>query len=115
MVHHETLFSRFFIYFVFFSDKGPMLKTLDYAIRIGSTTTILYFDFYIYIIYIYRYIYSKNNQQTDECGNIYKIFHGGTKIWILRACDENKSHTVPSYVQATVKFSFYYMDSMQKL
>ena len=33
----------------FLSDKGPMLETLDYTIRIGSTPTILYFDLYIYI------------------------------------------------------------------
>ena len=28
------------------SDEGPMLETLDYTIRIGSTLTILYFDLY---------------------------------------------------------------------
>ena len=26
------------------SDKGPMLETLDYTIRIGSTPTFSYFD-----------------------------------------------------------------------
>ena len=26
------------------SDEGPMLETLDYTIRIGSTPTFLYFD-----------------------------------------------------------------------
>ena len=30
------------------SDEGPMLETLDYTIRIGSTPTLLYFDVYIY-------------------------------------------------------------------
>ena len=34
----------FFIYFLFLSDEGPMLETLDYTIRIGSTPTFLYFD-----------------------------------------------------------------------
>ena len=29
------------------SDEGPMLETLDYTIRIGSTPTFLYFDEYI--------------------------------------------------------------------
>ena len=38
-------FTRFFIYFLFLSDEGPMLETLDYTIRIGSTPTILFFDF----------------------------------------------------------------------
>ena len=29
------------------SDKGPMLKTLDYTIRIGSIPTFLYFDLFL--------------------------------------------------------------------
>ena len=33
-----------FIYFLFLSDEGPMLETLDYTIRIGSSPTFLYFD-----------------------------------------------------------------------
>ena len=37
-------FTRFFIYFLFLPDEGPMLETLDYTIRIGSTPTSLYFD-----------------------------------------------------------------------
>ena len=37
-------FTGFFIYFLFLSDEGPMLETLDYTIRIGSTPTFLYFD-----------------------------------------------------------------------
>ena len=39
------------------SDEGPMLETLDYTIRIGSTPTFLYFDLYCIYIYIYIYIY----------------------------------------------------------
>ena len=34
-----------------------MLKTLDYTIRIGSATTILYFDFYLYSAYAAHYVY----------------------------------------------------------
>ena len=34
-----------------FSDEKPMLETLDYTIRIGSTPTILYFDLYLYSAY----------------------------------------------------------------
>ena len=41
-------FTRFLIYFLLHSDDGPMLETLDYTIRIGSTPTILYFDLYLY-------------------------------------------------------------------
>ena len=41
-------FTRFFIHFLFLSDEGPMLETLDYTIRIGSTPTFLYFDLYAY-------------------------------------------------------------------
>ena len=40
-------FTPFFIYFLFLSDEGPMLETLDYTIRIGSTPTFLYFDLYL--------------------------------------------------------------------
>ena len=29
------------------TDEGPMLETLDYTIRIGSTPTFLYFDLYL--------------------------------------------------------------------
>ena len=32
---------------MFLSDEGPMLETLDYTIRIGSTPTFLYFDLYL--------------------------------------------------------------------
>ena len=30
---------------MFLSDEGPMLETLHYTIRIGSTPTFLYFDY----------------------------------------------------------------------
>ena len=73
-------FTRCFIYFLFLSDEGPMLETLDYTIRIGSTPTILYFDLYLYsadtghyvyinlysiyiYIYIYIYMYCLINEQ----------------------------------------------------
>ena len=42
-------FTRFFIYFLFLSDEGPMLETLDYTIHIGSTPTFLYFEFNIVV------------------------------------------------------------------
>ena len=51
-------FTRFFIYPLWFlSDEEPMLETLDYTIRIGSTPTILYFDFYLYSAYTGHYVY----------------------------------------------------------
>ena len=34
-----------------------MLETLDYTIRIGSTPTFLYFDFYLYSAYAAHYVY----------------------------------------------------------
>ena len=34
-----------------------MLETLDYAIRIGSTPTILYFDSYLYSPYAAHNVY----------------------------------------------------------
>ena len=50
-------FTRFFIYFLFLSDEGPLLETLDYTIRIGSTPTFLYFDLYLYLAYAAHYAY----------------------------------------------------------
>ena len=35
----------------FLSDEGPVLETLDYTIRIGSTPIFLYFDLYLYSAY----------------------------------------------------------------
>ena len=46
-----------FIYFLFLSDEEPMLETLDYTIRIGSTSTFLYFDLYLYSAYAAHYVY----------------------------------------------------------
>ena len=47
----------FFIHFLFLSDEGPMLETLDYTIRIGSTPTLLYFDLYLYSAYAAHFVY----------------------------------------------------------
>ena len=42
--------------YLFLSDEGPMLETLDYTIRIGSTATFLYFDLYLYSAYAAHYV-----------------------------------------------------------
>ena len=39
------------------SDEGPMLETLDFTIRIGSTPTFLFFDLYLYSAYAAHYVY----------------------------------------------------------
>ena len=52
-----NLKTRFFIYFLFLSDEGPILETLDHTIRIGSTPTFLYFDLYLYFAYAAHYVY----------------------------------------------------------
>ena len=44
-------------YYLFLSDEGPMLKTLDHTIRIGSTPTFLWFDLYLYSAYAAHYVY----------------------------------------------------------
>ena len=46
-----------YINFCFSLTKGPMLETLDYTIRIGSTLTFLYFDLYLYSAYVAHYVY----------------------------------------------------------
>ena len=43
---------------MFLSDEGPMLETLDYTIRIGSTPTFLYFDLYLYSAYAAHFVYN---------------------------------------------------------
>ena len=43
---------------LFLSDEGPMVETLDYTIRIGSTPTFSYFDLYLYSAYAAHYVYS---------------------------------------------------------
>ena len=43
-------------YFLFLSDGGPTLETLDFTIRIGSTTTFSYFDLYVYFAYAGHYV-----------------------------------------------------------
>ena len=48
--------TRFSIHFLFLSDEGPTLETLNYTIRIGSTPTFLYFDLYA-LIYTSNYLY----------------------------------------------------------
>ena len=48
----------------FLSDEGPMLEMLDYTIRIGSTTTILYFNFYLHSAYAAQYVYYLVNRLT---------------------------------------------------
>ena len=42
--------------FMFLSDEGPMLETLDFAFYIGSTPTFLYFDLYLNTAYAAHYI-----------------------------------------------------------
>ena len=42
---------------MFLSDEEPMLETLDYTIRIGSTPAFLYFDLYLYSAYATYYVY----------------------------------------------------------
>ena len=53
----NVLWTCFIIYFLFLSDEGPMLETLDYTIRIGSTPTFLYFDSYLYTLPIRSTLY----------------------------------------------------------
>ena len=37
-------------------NEGPMLETLAYAIRIGSTPTFLYIDLYLYSAHAAHYV-----------------------------------------------------------
>ena len=41
---------------MFLSVEEPTLETLDYAIRIGSTPTFLYFDLFLNTTYAAHYV-----------------------------------------------------------
>ena len=43
---YNSIYTLYIYYFLFLSDEGPMLETLDHTIRIGSTPTFLYFELY---------------------------------------------------------------------
>ena len=47
-----------FLFIFCFSNKGPMLETLDYTIRFGSTPTFLNFDLYLYSAYAAHYTFT---------------------------------------------------------
>ena len=52
-----------------------MFETLDYTIRIGSTPTILYFDFYLYSAYaahVYFYI--------SYCSSVSRAWSGDIEV-----------------------------------
>ena len=51
---------------MFLSDEGPMLETLDYTIRIGSTPTFSYFDLYLYSAYAAHYVYKVSTRLFDN-------------------------------------------------
>ena len=57
----DSKFTCFFIYFLFLSDEGSMLKTLDFTVlsvlAVYSTPNFLYFDLYLYSAYAAHYIY----------------------------------------------------------
>ena len=71
-------FTRFFIYFLFLSDEGPTLETLDFTIRIGSIPTFLYFDLYLYSAHATHYVYFKIShdcvKQSEPCKFCYRTF-----------------------------------------
>ena len=46
----------FFIYYLFFSEKGSTLETLDFTIRIGIRPKFSYFDLYLYFAYAAHYV-----------------------------------------------------------
>ena len=57
-LHYNKTTMHTHFYFLFLSDEGPMLETLDHTIRIGSTPTFLYFDLYLYSAYAAHYVYA---------------------------------------------------------
>ena len=74
------------IYFLFLFDKGPMLETLDYTIRIGSTPTFLYFNLYLYSAYAAPYVYLSQHCLrptvliVHQCFNIVQHWQSNTSL-----------------------------------
>ena len=86
-------FTRFFIYFLFLSDEGSMLETLDYTIRVGSTPTFLYFDLYLY--------------------SAYTVHHAFISIKFCREC-ERRDQTRTTRVK-TIKISQFVMRGISEV
>ena len=80
----SLIFTRFFIYFLFISDEGPTLETLDYTIRIGSTPTFLYFDLYLYSGYaactLRLYTWDTNSSQVRQSFQALRGFQDSSRL-----------------------------------
>ena len=74
-------FTRFFLYFLFLSDEGPMLETLDHTIRIGSTPTFLYFD-----------LFSISIDQNRKYNGISPRYNVGKQSTVLTLLDGQQWH-----------------------
>ena len=70
-------FTRFFIYFLFLSDEGPIFETLDHTIRIGCSTP-TFLNYYICSCSVYNWTIS----YTIACysGIICKSFERDTTL-----------------------------------
>ena len=69
-----------------------MLETLDYTIRIGSTTTILYFDFYLYSAYAAHYVYYSTYDLHTHTQSVWKhlFYHNTSRTF----CDSILEYSV---------------------
>ena len=70
----------------FLSDEGPLLETLDYTIRIGSTPTFLYFDLHLYSTYAAHFVYFTFVKTADYlrvCGHGYSQSNNGDHRCVL--------------------------------
>ena len=80
--HVSNLMHTVYIRFGFLCDEGPMLETLDYTTRIGSTPTFLYFDLYLYSActahYVYLYNLCLSSDALDSTHNAFDFQTGVT-------------------------------------
>ena len=104
-------FVKFFIYFLFLSDVGPTLETLDYTIRIGSTPTVLYFDLYLYCAYAAHYVYLKITNDLPTFTSYY-AFVIVCRIWLAYF----RSHDYFSnFVHKLTRFFYSFYVSLQNV
>ena len=85
------------LHFIFLSDEGPTLETLDFTIRIGSTPTFLYFDLYLYSAYAAHYVYFTNRM---NCAR-FKLLRATVTLALVVTLNTNYLITHPQFIVPT--------------
>ena len=85
-VHQHCLRST--LHFMFISDKGPTLETLDFTFYIGSTPTFSYFDLYLNTAYAAHYILCFSKLETLYETAYFAFYIGSTPTFLKQSAPE---------------------------